>query len=568
MFSSFLLHFPSAYDPFKMNIECDEGRDCMERHIGAWHKESSPEHSEVGELLIDGNHLEFYGRFTASISPETFIGSDGQYGYKVFVNGPARVGNNKSLDFATSYRTCYVLMQNFGFSKGTDISGIQEFSFTIPELINWIGISTVYYAGTDQERLAAAEKSLAPITLKSSDPLIELYFESKTSESMSSLEDSTTITVKNEPRIRVLYKESVDVQKVYADIECIMEFFGLLIGKISVANDIRLTVEGQDLKSWLYINHDFSYNTTTQGIFYRPRTYYYVVADNLTSYFLKWREFFFDDGYSMLRRIYFSVNDQKEIFAEDVFVQYMRILDGYHTRAYGDAETERKIKEATKKATKVIKKQLFNDDNRPIFETAIQSVLPDWKYNSSNMNDISGWIASGYVARKPLSHRIKELDRDHFSIIENNAVDIEKQHQNLKDVEKLSDAEIIKLYYKELGETRNYYSHYKQDRTEVLNYSQMLFSINVLKALIIAIFLSHIEIDKDTSRKMLAFDNELDFATMFLRKPEEEPFLTPREWLKENSNKQEKCDHNLCSCFDKLINKTKLHRKSNGYLED
>ena len=44
----------------------------------------------------------------------------------------------------------------------------------------------------------------------------------------------------------------------------------------------------------------------------------------------------------MLRRIYFSVNGRKEIFAEDIFVEYMRILDGYHTRISGDAETEEK----------------------------------------------------------------------------------------------------------------------------------------------------------------------------------------------------------------------------------
>ena len=62
----------------------------MERHIGTWHKENDSNKSEVGELLIDGNHLEFYSRFHGLVFPETFIGEDGQFRYKVFVNGYAK----------------------------------------------------------------------------------------------------------------------------------------------------------------------------------------------------------------------------------------------------------------------------------------------------------------------------------------------------------------------------------------------------------------------------------------------------------------------------------------------
>ena len=116
----------------------------MERHIGTWHRENDPSNSEVGELLIDGNHIEFYSRFLGTVFPETFIGEDGQYGYKVFVNGSAKPGQNRVVENTASHRVFYVLMQNFGFSKGTDISGIKEFSFTIPELVSWIGINTVF----------------------------------------------------------------------------------------------------------------------------------------------------------------------------------------------------------------------------------------------------------------------------------------------------------------------------------------------------------------------------------------------------------------------------------------
>ena len=510
----------------------------MKRHIGIWNKEFEPDKKEVGELLIEGNHVEFYSRFPHSVFPETFIGEDGQYTYKVFVNGYSSPGQSQSIEYAASHRVFYVLMQNFEFSKGTDISGIKEFSFIIPELLGWIGINTVFYTMTDENELAAGECHFEEICIREENPKVHLYFESRTSDSITTLEDSSTITIKKIPRIRVTYDEPADIQYVCTDIECLMQFFGLLIGKVSVAEDIRLSIDGQKSNSWLYINRDFSYNLMTQDTFDKPRTYHYVVADKLSSYYLNWCEFFGDEQYALLRRIFFSVNGRKPIFAEEIFVEYMRILDGYHTRAYGDAETEVKLKEALKEAKKLIKKQIFIDDNRPIFEEAFQKVIPDWKYNSSNMDNISGWIASGYLSRKSLSHRLKELDEDYFGIIKNNAIEIEKLPKVIHKTEGMNDEQVMELYFKELGDTRNYYSHYKQDRTGVLDFSQMGESINTLKASIIAIFLSRMGIEQDLLRRILEFDNELNFQTMFLRREGDEPFLHPKDWMKKYNDSE------------------------------
>lgn len=96
----------------------------------------------------------------------------------------------------------------------------------------------------------------------------------------------------------------------------------------------------------------------------------------------------------------------------------------------------------------------------------------------------------------------------------------------------MTDEQIVELFYRELGDTRNYYSHYKKDKTGVLDFSQMNDSIRVLKATIISIFLSHMGIDKDLIRRIVEFDSELHFQTQFLRKPEERPFLHRKEWLK------------------------------------
>lgn len=399
----------------------------MERHIGTWYKENDSQKHEVAELIIEGNHIEFYSRFHGEVFPCTFIGNDGQYRYKVFVKGASKPGNNRMLEYTSSHRVFYVLMQNFEFSQGTDISGIKEFSFSIPELINWLGVKTVSYGCTDMREMAAYEEHLIPIIINAENPHIELYFESKTFNSSIMQDDRTSITIKKEPRIKVTYTQPQEIQSVLNDIECLMQFFGLLIGTVSIAEDVRLSVDGQDLKSWLFFNFDFSYNTTVRDVLDRPRTYLYVIEDDLSTYYSNWRQFYFDDTYALLRKIFFSANNRKDIFAEDIFVQYMRILDGYHTRISGDVETKKKLKGALKTSTKEIKRLIFNDEGRPLFEEAMRKAVPDWKYNSSHMEEIAGWIAAGYLAKTPLSYRLQELDGMHLSIMQKNSVDIEKK---------------------------------------------------------------------------------------------------------------------------------------------
>lgn len=497
----------------------------MERHIGTWFKEDEPEKHEVAELIIDGNSLEFYSRFHGEIFPATFIGNDGEYQYKVFVNGHTKPSKNRLLEYTSSHRVYCVLMQNFNFSHGTDISKIIACSFSIPELINWIGIKTVFYSSTDMDEMAAGEKHLSSIIIHSENPRIELYFESKTSNSILNGDDRTSITIAKEPRIKIEYKQSQDVQSVINDIECLMQFFGLLIGAISVAEDIRLSIDGQDSKCWLYFNEDFSYNTTARVGFDRPRTYLYVVEDSLQIYYSKWRSFYLDDSYSLLRRIFFSVNGKTDIFAEDIFVQYMRILDGYHTRISGDEETMRQLGEALKAATKEIKQLI--DERKSLLEDAIKPIIPDWTYNSAHRNEIAKWIANGYLTKKTLSQRLQELDNCHLKIICMNAASIEKARRNQSEIAGMTDEQLISLYFRELGNTRNYYSHYKLDSTGILEFTQILKSINVLKATIISIFLEHMDIEKELIRKMLAFDAELRFQTMCLREENEQPFEHP-----------------------------------------
>lgn len=154
---------------------------------------------------------------------------------------------------------------------------------------------------------------------------------------------------------------------------------------------------------------------------------------------------------------------------------------------------------------------------------------PEWKCNSAHIKEIAGWIAAGYLGKTQLSYRLLELDKMFFSIISKNAADVEKRTKDPTRYENKNDDELVQLYFKELGDTRNFYSHYKLDKSGVLEIQQICTSITVLKSTIISILLSHMGMDAELVRRIIEFDNELHWQTMCLRKEGETPFLHPSQ---------------------------------------
>ena len=512
----------------------------MERHIGTWYKSSNPNECKSAELIIDGNSIEFYSRFHGEVFPCSFIGNNGQYNYKVFTNGMSRSGNNKSLEYASSHRVRFVLMQNFQFSYDEDVPKVNEVSFYLPEITRWLNIKTVEYGTTTDNEMAASELKLEPILLHAGDPIIEIDFESKTYETLLTAEDDTAITIKKQPRIKITYEKSKNIESVIIDIQSIMQFFGLVIGCVSDARDIRLSIEKQDLKTWLYFNCDFSYNTKVNSFFGRPRTYYHILKENLTEYYTSWRNFYYDEKFSLIRRVYFSANNRKEIFVEDIFVQYIKILEGYHLRISGDEKKAEDLERAIKVSEKEIKNLIFTEDGKPIFEEILNDVLPSWSFNSPHAKQISKWIATGYLGKTALSDRLKDLDNQFFNLIANNSVSIERLTKDKTKINGKSDEELTELYFKELSSTRNYHSHFKVDTKGVLEYHQLNDSINVLKALIISILLSQMKMDKELIRKIILWDEELRFQTMCIGTEDERPF-DPLDHNKDSQHNESLC---------------------------
>ena len=202
---------------------------------------------------------------------------------------------------------------------------------------------------------------------------------------------------------------------------------------------------------------------------------------------------------------------------------YIRILEGYSLRKSGDDPEAENFKVALDSCSEEIKALIFTEEGKPIFEKAISEAGITWKFNSTHALNIGTWIASGYLERKGLAQRIKEIDRSYFDIIAKNASSIE--HEVGRKNEDISEEALISKCFRDLVSTRNYYSHYKEDKTGVLTLSQMNTAIRVIKALIIMIFYDEMGIEKEKIREIMIKDTELHFETMVLQENKEQSQL-------------------------------------------
>ena len=239
----------------------------MKRLLGAWTLEghdSKNSKPETGELIIDGNDIEFYRQGGGEVFQSAFICRGGDlHGYKVIAQACRDSGTRKTLDYSSNYRVSYVLQQNCAFRPGINTDNIADCSFVIPELVDWLGVRLTELLRANENELLVKERIFQPIRLKDADPRIEIVFESGTFDRSFEEGNGTTAVVNVQPRIWITYGRPVTIREIHRDIEFTMQFWGLMIGRVSVAQDICLTIKDQPLSCRLYLNHDYSYNLRT-----------------------------------------------------------------------------------------------------------------------------------------------------------------------------------------------------------------------------------------------------------------------------------------------------------------
>ena len=496
----------------------------MERIIASFKADEhamTSEHEHIGEIIIDDNNIEFYVRDINNPFVRAYIGGDGHYSYNVYVNGPEYRGVNSTLDHSSCYRVLCVLKSARIHENPIEKENVIKCSFTIPEFASWINMKTVSYKQVSETEAIGIEEELDDIVLLENDDVnVSFSFSSKTCKNTMETWSATSVTVEKVPEIHINYHHPVSLEQVRSDIQMNMEFWGLIIGHVSTADDILIHFcddneeDKHDCKR-MYINADYSYNLRAMNLFHRVNTDYNLLKDSIQSLFNGWSIFFQNEKYAYLRDNYFMVNRKNQAFLEDVFITYVRFLEGYHLRITGDDNIRESIKDQIKRIEKDIKDAIREDEIKKKIEVAISNIKPDWKLNKSHANEIADWIASGYIGKVSLETRLQSLDEEHLSIIAKNIRVIE---------EKNDDSCTTMDYYKKIVSTRNYYSHFKEDETGLLGIKQMYDTVKVLKGLILMIFYENMGMDIEVARKILIRDSELGFVSQCLLTEEEKKF--------------------------------------------
>lgn len=271
-----------------------------------------------------------------------------------------------------------------------------------------------------------------------------------------------------------------------------MRFLGLVNGYVSYAEDIRLDIDGEELKTWMYYNYDFSYNLLYYKEKYRKRFKFEEIDTNIKDYFEKWYEFNSDDRFCLPRETFFNINKQKEKSAEEIFLNCCKILEGYSLRINEDEEK-------TECLGKDLEDVLKRDDIKEILNPVFKKVESKYK-----PKDVKSWIERGFLGRISLKDRLKKFDDECFNIITKNSESVIKSLEG-------DD------YLKNIVNTRNYYSHFKYDSSNILSFGQMCETINILKCIILIILLKKIDILEDDIKNIIMKDQNYWMYTSHLR---------------------------------------------------
>lgn len=157
------------------------------------------------------------------------------------------------------------------------------------------------------------------------------------------------------PQILIQYEDDTNLETVVNEISTIIQFFCVMIGNITGIDDIYLFYGDEKKPDKIYFNKDFSYNTKDCTPTYQHPTTFEDVSESLTKYFSNWYSFCQKSDFDFLRMMYFLENGNSKRYVEDIFVVYVKFLEGYFWRTSGEEEKAAQLGSAVKKSQKEIK---------------------------------------------------------------------------------------------------------------------------------------------------------------------------------------------------------------------
>lgn len=384
----------------------------------------------------------------------------------------------------------YIIRFNYNhydWIKNKIVEEITEFSFEILNLQDWLKIKPI-----EDHPMCAGYIDIEDIIIKKSNPKILIRYDK---ELFNHGYDNTKVVLQSKPYIVVEYDNPITILEMERDISKIVDFFGIMIGRIEGVNDISFIISECRGKFGFITCKDYSHNTLLNREYtYDHRTIFSSIKCNLDKYFEKWEKLNCD--YEDIVRYFFMMHDKRKKYLEDNFITWCKMIDGYYCIKNNLNNRAKKLKDIVKESLELTEmdkkiKDLLNNSNfeqQIIGKYKLENIKRDYK-----TSDFCEAIEGKFLSKFAFKDKIAKVCKENFDFFYEN-------------IDSLNIDGNIDVFYEKCNKTRNYYSHLG-DNEDCLSYRQMRQCEELFYSTFISIFMKEIGFSEEEIENILHQDD-------------------------------------------------------------
>lgn len=296
-------------------------------------------------------------------------------------------------------------------------------------------------------------------------------------------EDKESMGIETIPFVNIIYSNPVSIQQVDKDISAVTKFFAILIGRIDSVKEIWIRLGDNDYYSRYFTSTNNSHMKEYECYKIFHRTKYKELPQKLTNYYNEWCRLY-DECYIVMEH-FFKLNLGIPLSYEDMFLGWCNIFDGYLIHKN---ETDINTNKFGKEIKKVLKKEEITKEFEELFKK-FDLKFEAWK--------VANKIKKELELGQSLGERLQELFRENYDLISKNIEDLRgsKEEINKENI------------YEYINDTRNYYTHLKQEKKSLLNNKQMSEMNKLFCSTFIIIILKEIGFKGDELKDIIDRDD-------------------------------------------------------------
>lgn len=380
---------------------------------------------------------------------------------------------------------------HFKWIKNRVVEEITEFSFEISNLQDWLKIKPI-----EDHPMCAGYIDIEDIIIKKSNPKILIRYDK---ELFDHGYDNTKVVLQSKPYIVVQYDNPTTILGIENDIAKIVNFFGIMIGRIERVNDINFIISECGGRFEFITCKDYSHNALlNMEYIYDHRTSFSSIKYDLDEHFKKWEKLNYN--YEDIVIYFFMMHDKRKKYLEDTFITWCKMIDGYYCIKNNLNARAKRLKDIVKESLeltemdKKIKELLNNSDfeQQIIEKYKLENVKRDYK-----TNDFCDAIEGKFLSKFAFKDKIAKVCKENFDFFYEN-------------IESLNVNENINAFYEKCNKTRNYYSHLG-DNENCLSYKQMRQCEGLFYSTFISIFMKEIGFSEEEIENILHQDDVVKF---------------------------------------------------------